>query len=47
MVALLSIGVYNVSDELKKGRVTIPTDEGIVKETLNVLDWMKFSRCTS
>ena len=39
MVALLSIGVYNVSDELKKGRVTIPTDEGIVNETLNVLDY--------
>ncbi len=38
-MALLSIGVYNVSDELKKGRVTIPTDEGIVKETLNVLDY--------
>ena len=38
-MALISIGVYNVSDELKKGRVTIPTDEGIVKETLNVLDY--------
>ena len=28
-----------MSDELKKGRVTIPTDEGIVKETLEVLDY--------
>ena len=27
-----------MSDELKKGRVTIPTDEGIVKETLEVLE---------
>ncbi|MBO8435541.1 MAG: 1,3-beta-galactosyl-N-acetylhexosamine phosphorylase [Spirochaetes bacterium] len=28
-----------MSDKLKKGRVTIPTDEGIVKETLDMLSY--------
>ena len=32
-------GATTMSEELKKGRVTIPTDEGIVKETLDILTY--------